>query len=216
MKLFLDTANIEEIREGATWGVIDGVTTNPTLLAREGGNWRGVVDEICRLVPGPISVEVVSTEADGMVEEAFKLKDIAENVVIKIPMGEEGIKATSILSQEGVKVNLTLIFSPNQALLGAKAGAYFVSPFVGRIDDAGQDGMILIQEMVDIFDNYSFDTQVLAASIRHPIHVLRCAQAGADIATIPYKVMKQLFNHPLTDKGIAAFLADWDKVKEGQ
>jgi transaldolase len=213
MKLFLDTANLDEIREGATWGVVDGVTTNPTLLAREGGNWRAVVNEICELVPGPISVEVTSTDAQGMIEEAMKLKDIAQNVVIKIPMGEEGIKATSMLSEEGVKVNLTLVFSANQALYAAKAGAFFVSPFIGRLDDAGQDGMLLIQEMIDIFDNYNFDTQVLAASIRHPIHVVRCAQAGADIATIPYKVMKAMFRHPLTEKGLAAFLADWEKVK---
>ncbi len=213
MKLFIDTANVEEIRKANELGVICGVTTNPSLIAKEGRNFREVVQEICSIVDGPISAEVVSLEAEGMVKEARELAKIHPNIVIKVPMIPEGLKATKILSGEGIKTNLTLVFSANQALLAALAGATYVSPFVGRLDDIGQEGMELIRDIVHIFDQYMFKTEVIAASIRHPIHVTDSAKAGAHIATVPYKVILQMTQHTLTDIGVQKFLADWEQVK---
>ncbi len=212
MKIYIDTANLEKIKEVASWGILDGVTTNPSLVAKENTNFEALVKEICRIVDGPISAEVMSEKAEEMVEEARKLASIHKNIVIKIPMTEEGLKATRELSKHGIKVNMTLIFSAAQALLAAKAGARYVSPFVGRLDDVGQDGMELVGEILDIFDNYSFECEVIVASVRHPIHVVQAAEMGADIATIPYDVLKKLFNHPLTDIGIERFKRDWEKV----
>lgn len=215
MKLFIDTANMQEIREAAGWRIIDGVTTNPSLMAKEGKkDSKAVISEICSLVDGPISAEAISPDAEGMAREGREFASWHENVVVKAPMTEEGIKACRKLTEDGVKVNVTLVFSANQALLAAKAGAYFVSPFVGRIDDAGADGMQVVRDIVQIYRNYGFKTQVLAASIRHPVHVLEAAKAGADIATCPYKVLKQLFRHPLTDAGIKAFNDDWQKLQK--
>lgn len=213
MEIFIDSANIEEIREANALGVITGVTTNPSLIAKEGRNFQEVVREITNIVDGPISAEVISLESSGMVEEARELIKIHPNIVIKIPMTAEGLKATKILSQEKIKVNMTLIFSANQALLAAKSGAAFVSPFVGRLDDAGQDGMQLIEEIVDIFYNYDISAKVIVASVRHPLHVTQAALLGADIATVPYKVILQMVKHPLTDLGIKKFLTDWETVK---
>lgn len=213
MKIFIDTANIEEIRQAHRLGVICGVTTNPSLIAKEGRNFREVVQEICAIVDGPISAEVISLQADGMVKEAEELAQIHPNIVIKIPMTPEGLTATSILKEKGIRTNVTLVFSANQALLAALAGASFVSPFVGRLDDVGQDGMELIRDIVQIFDIYGYDTEIIAASIRHPIHAAESAKAGAHIATIPYKVILQMTKHPLTDIGIEKFLADWETVK---
>ncbi|MFZ3170977.1 MAG: fructose-6-phosphate aldolase [Carboxydocellales bacterium] len=213
MKLFIDTANVEEIRKANELGVISGVTTNPSLIAKEGRNFRQVVQEICAIVDGPISAEVIGLEAEGMVQEARELVKIHPNIVIKVPMIPEGLKATKILSGEGIKTNVTLVFSANQALLAALAGASYVSPFVGRLDDIGQEGMELIREIVHIFDQYMFKTEVIAASIRHPIHVTDCAKAGAHIATVPYKVIMQMTKHSLTDIGVERFLADWEQVK---
>ena len=213
MKLFIDTANVEEIRKANELGVISGVTTNPSLIAKEGRNFRQVVQEICAIVDGPISAEVISLEAPGMVQEARELVKIHPNIVIKVPMIPEGLKATKILAGEGIKTNVTLVFSANQALLAALAGASYVSPFVGRLDDIGQEGMELIREIVHIFDQYMFKTEVIAASIRHPIHVTDCAKAGAHIATVPYKVIMQMTKHSLTDIGVEKFLADWEQVK---
>lgn len=213
MKLFIDTANVDEIRKANELGVISGVTTNPSLIAKEGRNFRQVVQEICAIVDGPISAEVISLEAPGMVQEARELIKIHPNIVIKVPMTPEGLKATKILSGEGIKTNVTLVFSANQALLAALAGASYVSPFVGRLDDIGQEGMELIREIVHIFDQYMFKTEVIAASIRHPIHVTDCAKAGAHIATVPYKVIMQMTKHSLTDIGVERFLADWEQVK---
>lgn len=213
MKLFIDTANVEEIRKANELGVICGVTTNPSLIAKEGRNFREVVQEICSIVDGPISAEVVSLEAEGMVKEARELAKIHPNIVIKVPMIPEGLKATKILSGEGIKTNVTLVFSANQALLAALAGATYVSPFVGRLDDIGQEGMELIRDIVHIFDQYMFKTEVIAASIRHPIHVTDSAKAGAHIATVPYKVILQMTQHTLTDIGVQKFLADWEQVK---
>ncbi len=213
MKIFIDTANIEEIKEANDLGIISGVTTNPSLIAKEGRDFQQVVKEICEIVDGPISAEVISTEADGMVKEARELSKIHKNIVIKVPMCAEGLKAVKILSSEGIKTNVTLIFSANQALLAARAGATYVSPFVGRIDDVGQNGMELISEIVQIFAQYGFNTEIIAASIRHPIHVKEAALLGADIATIPYKVIMQMIKHPLTDVGIQKFLDDWNKMK---
>ena len=209
MKIFLDTANIDEIKEGASWGIVDGVTTNPSLIAKEKRDFKQVVKEICDIVDGPISAEVISEDSEGMISEARELVKIHKNIVIKIPMTVEGLKAVSILSKEGIKTNVTLIFSPNHALLAAKAGATYVSPFLGRLDDVGSQGMDLVRTIVEIFFNYDYDTEVIAASIRHPLHVVDAALAGAHIATIPMKVLQQMVKHPLTDKGIESFMNDW-------
>jgi len=214
MKFFLDTANVEEIKKAIEWGILDGVTTNPTLIAKTGRPFKEVVKEILELVDGPVSLEVVSLDAEGMVREGRILAELGENVVIKIPMTPEGLKAVQILESEGIPTNVTLIFSPTQALLAAKAGASYVSPFVGRIDDISGEGMKLIREIKEIFLNYEFDTEIIVASIRHPMHVLEAALIGADICTIPFKVMEQLFKHPLTDVGLERFLKDWESVPE--
>ena len=210
MKLFIDTANIDQIREMA-W-VIDGVTTNPTLVAREKRPFEEIVREICGIVDGPVSAEVTALDAPGMISQAQALAEIHDNVVIKIPMTEAGMRAVDELSQEGIRTNVTLVFSANQALLAAKCGASFVSPFVGRIDDAGGNGMELVSEIVEIYRNYGFSTEIIVASVRHPRHVLEAALLGAEIATVPYAVLKKLFNHPLTDVGIDRFLKDWEQV----
>jgi len=214
MKLFLDTANIDEIREAYALGVISGVTTNPSLIAKEGRNFAEVIREIAAIVDGPISAEVVSQDAAGMVAEALELAALHPNVVIKIPMSAEGLKATSILSKKGIRTNVTLIFSANQVLLAALAGATFVSPFVGRLDDINQDGVDLLYDIMDIVNRYQLPTEVIAASIRHPIHVLHAAKAGTHIATVPYRVLQQMIQHPLTDAGIKKFLEDWETVKD--
>jgi transaldolase len=214
MKLFIDTANIEHITEASKWGVIDGVTTNPSLIAKEGRDFKEVIDIITKLIPGPVSAEVTELTSDKMIVQARGLAKWADNVVVKIPMTEEGIKATSVVSKDGIKVNMTLIFSANQALLAAKAGASFVSPFVGRLDDIGQDGMEVIREIVEIYENYAIETELLSASIRHPRHVIESAMAGADIATVPYKILKQMFRHTLTDVGLDKFMADWAGMKK--
>ena len=213
MKLFIDTANIEEIREINDWGVICGVTTNPSLIAKEGRVFEEVVKEISEIVDGPISAEVISLERDGMLEEARKLAKIHKNIIIKLPMTKEGLKATRILTEEGIRTNVTLIFSANQALLAARAGATYVSPFVGRLDDIGNDGKSIVEDIVDIFSIHEIHTQIIAASIRHPIHVLDAARAGADIATIPFKVFEQMLGHPLTNSGIDSFLQDWKNLE---
>jgi transaldolase len=212
MKFFIDTANIREIEEGLSLGMVDGVTTNPSLIAREKKPFKNVVTEILERVSGPVSLEVVGLKAEEMVEEGKKLAKLGEQVVIKVPMTTEGLKATKILSSEGISVNQTLVFSPVQALMAAKAGAAYVSPFVGRLDDASHNGMDIVEQILAIYDCYGFDTEVIVASIRHPRHVLEGALMGADIATIPFKVIEQLAKHPLTDKGIELFLADWKKV----
>lgn len=209
MKLFIDTANVREIEEIAKWGVIAGVTTNPSLIAREGRNFREVVKEITDLVPGPISAEVNSPNWQDMLKEGRELAKISENIVIKVPMTEDGLIAVSHFAKEEIRTNVTLVFSVNQALLAARAGASFVSPFVGRLDDIGWDGISLIQEITEVFELYGLDCEVIAASIRHPIHVTECASAGADIATIPYQVFKKMVSHPLTDRGIETFERDW-------
>lgn len=214
MLFFLDTANFDEIKEAADFGFLDGVTTNPTLIAKEGKDFKETVLKICSVVKGPVNAEVVSMDADGMIREARELVTWAPNIFVKIPMTEEGMKATSRLSQEGVRVNVTLVFTPNQALLAAKAGAAYVSPFVGRLDDIGEDGMKVVEDSVAIYKIYNYSTQVLAASIRHPMHLLRAAQAGAHIATLPFPVLKQLFKHPLTDTGLKQFMDDWKKVPQ--
>jgi transaldolase len=216
MKIFLDTANLEEIRQGVEWGIVDGVTTNPTLIAKEGADFEKRIKEICELVQGPVSAEVISLNWEGMVEEARKLAAIDEHVVIKIPMTPDGIKAVKILSAEGIRTNVTLVFSANQALLAAKAGATYVSPFVGRIDDNGNDGLKLLEEIMQIFVNYGFETEVIAASIRHPMHVVEAALIGVDIATVPFDVLKKMFMHPLTDVGIKRFLQDWESYKSSK
>ena len=213
MKFFLDTANLDEIREVASWGILDGVTTNPTLVSKESGKFEDLVREICAVVPGPVSAEAVATRAEEIIPEARRLAALASNVVVKVPVSVEGLKATKTLAAEGIGVNMTLVFSASQALLAAKAGARFVSPFIGRLDDASEDGMALIEEIVTIFENYRLGTEVIVASIRHPRHVVEAALLGADIATIPYAVMTKLVRHPLTDAGIERFLADWRKVK---
>lgn len=210
MRFFIDTANIEEIKEANELGVICGVTTNPSLIAKEGRDFIEVVKEISTIVDGPISAEVISLDHKGMVEEADKLAKIHKNIVIKLPMTLEGLKATKILSQKGIKTNVTLIFSATQALLAARAGATYVSPFVGRLDDIGQDGLSLIEEIVDIFNVNAIETEIIVASVRNPIHVSQAARLGADIATVPYKVITQMSKHPLTDKGIENFLKDWE------
>ena len=212
MKLFLDTANVEQIREANDWGIIDGVTTNPSLIAKEGRNFKEVVEEICSIVDGPISAEVISLDAKGMVKEGRELAKIHENINIKVPMTAEGLKAVKEFTARGINTNVTLIFSANQALLAAKAGATYVSPFVGRIDDTGHDGLKLVQDIVQIYMNYAFDTEIIVASTRNPIHVLESAKAGAHIATVPWNLLQQMVKHPQTDIGIAKFLADWEKV----
>lgn len=214
IKLFLDTANIEEIRRAAALGVIHGVTTNPSLIAKEGRDFQTVVKEITSIVDGPVSAEVISLEAEGMVREAEELAKIHPNVVIKIPITTEGLKAVKALKEKGIRTNVTLVFSANQALLAALAGASFVSPFVGRLDDVGHDGMALVAEIAEIFLSYGFSTEIIAASIRHPLHVIAAARAGAHIATIPFKVLLQMVKHPQTDAGIEKFLADWGKMNE--
>ena len=213
VKLFIDTANIDEIREINQWGVLSGVTTNPSLIAKEGKDLKEVIEEIASIVDGPISGEVISLDTEGMLKEARELAKIHPNIVIKIPMTEEGLKAVNILSKENIKTNVTLIFSANQALLAAKAGASFVSPFVGRLDDVGNEGLNIVEDIVKIFDIYNIKAEIIAASIRHPMHVIEIAKLGADIATIPYNIFKQMLVHPLTDKGIEKFLADWEKMK---
>jgi len=212
MKIFLDTANLDQIKEINSWGILDGVTTNPSLVAKEGCDFESRIKEICEVVDGPISAEAVSMESEGMVKEARKLSKMHKNVIVKIPMISEGLKAVKILSKEGIKTNMTLVFSPNQALLAAKAGATYVSPFVGRLDDISHTGMDLVRDIVSIYRIYGFKTQVIAASIRHPVHVTEAALAGAHVATIPYDVLKKMIRHNLTDEGIEKFLKDWEKV----
>ncbi|HMA76869.1 MAG TPA: fructose-6-phosphate aldolase [Candidatus Krumholzibacteriaceae bacterium] len=214
MKFFIDTANVQQIREAAELGVLDGVTTNPTLLSREEGGFKDILKEICSIVPGPVSAEVVSLEADGMVKEGKELCKIADNIIIKVPCIREGIKAIGKFKAEGIKTNATLCFSANQGLLVAKAGATYVSPFVGRIDDVGSPGLDLVSDLVMIFNNYSFTSQIIVSSIRSVQHVYEAALMGADVATIPLKVIEQLIKHPLTDVGIEKFLADWEKVEK--
>lgn len=214
MKLFLDSANLEEIREVASWGVLDGVTTNPSLCSKESVTFEDNIRAICALTPGPVSAECVSLEAEEIVVEARSLARIAPNVAIKIPIGVEGLKATKALHAEGIAVNMTLVFSTGQALLAAKAGARFVSPFIGRLDDIAEDGMALVEEIVQVFENYRLETEVIVASVRHPRHVIDAARLGADIATVPFGVMAKLVRHPLTDIGVERFLADWRKVKK--
>jgi transaldolase len=212
MKFFLDTANLDELKQGAAWGIVDGVTTNPTLIAKEGVAIEDQIRKICDIVDGDISAEVVSTATAEMLPEGRKLAKIHKNVVVKLPLTRDGIKACSALSKEGIRVNVTLCFSAGQALLAAKAGAYIISPFVGRIDDIGWDGMSVIDEIVTIYQNYGYKTQILAASLRSGVHVIQAAKAGADIGTMPFKVLDMLFNHPLTDKGLDQFLKDYRKV----
>jgi transaldolase len=214
MKLFLDSANLDEIREVAGWGVLDGVTTNPSLCSKESVSFEDNIRRICALTPGPVSAECVSLKADEIAAEGRVLAKIAPNVAVKVPVGIEGLKAARTLHGEGVAVNMTLIFSSGQALLAAKAGARFVSPFIGRLDDIAEDGMALIEEIVEIFDNYRIETEVIVASVRHPRHVIEAARIGADIATVPFGVMEKLVRHPLTDIGVERFLADWRKVKK--
>jgi transaldolase len=212
MKFFLDTANVDEIRDAASTGILDGVTTNPTLISKEGAPFEDQLLKICSLVDGPVSAETVSRDAEGMVDEGQHLAKLHRNIVVKCPMTKEGLKATKVLSGEGVRVNVTLVFSAPQAIMAAKAGAFFVSPFVGRLDDVGQDGMALIRDIVTIFGNYDFRTEVLVASVRNPVHVVQAALAGADVCTLPAKVFDQLLKHPLTDRGVEQFLKDWEKV----
>ncbi|MEW6061118.1 MAG: fructose-6-phosphate aldolase [Bacteroidota bacterium] len=211
MKFFIDTANIAEIKEANALGVLDGVTTNPSLVAKEGKEFIPLLKEICAIVDGPISAEVVSTDFDGMMKEAHDLAKIHNNIVVKIPLIKEGLKAVKALKSEGIRTNVTLCFSPNQALLAAKAGAAYISPFVGRLDDISTDGMQLIEQIITIYNNYGFDTEVLVASVRHPIHVVQAALMGAHVCTMPFKVIDQLIKHPLTDIGLERFLADWKK-----
>ena len=213
MKFFIDTANVDEIREAASYGLLDGVTTNPTLISMEEGDPREILREITKVVDGPVSAEVTALEADGMVEEGLSLRKIADNIVVKIPMTLEGMKALRALSKQGVPTNCTLVFDAAQALMCAKAGATYASPFVGRLDDISTDGMQLIEQICTIYANYGFETEVLVASVRHPIHVVQAALLGAHVATIPAKVIQQLAKHPLTDIGLEKFLADWEKVK---
>jgi len=213
MKFFIDTANLDEIREANSMGMVDGVTTNPSLIAKESGNFEQIISQICEIVDGPVSAEVISTEHEKMVEEARKLAAIHENIVVKIPMLVDGLKAVRQLTEEGIKTNVTLIFSPLQALMAAKAGATYVSPFVGRLDDLAQEGMLLVEQLVEIYSNYAYETEIIVASVRNPLHVLDAAVMGADIATIPFGVLKKLAAHPMTDKGLKAFLDDWNNKK---
>ena len=213
MKFFIDTANVDEIRKANDLGILDGVTTNPTLVSKEGREFKGLIMEICQIVEGPVSAEVVSVDAEGMIREAKELAKLADNIVVKIPLIEEGLKAVKILAQEVIKTNVTLCFSPVQALMAAKAGATYISPFVGRLDDIGHRGMELAEEIITVYDNYGYETEVIVASIRNPTHVLDAALMGADIATMPYKVIQQLIKHPLTGIGLDKFLADWKKLE---
>lgn len=213
MQIFLDTANLDQIKEAASWGILDGATTNPTLVSKENLKFEDLIKKICKIVPGPVSVECVSTKSKDIIKEARGLTKLADNVVVKIPICVEGLKAIKVVAREGIKVNTTLIFSPNQALLAAKAGARFVSPFIGRLDDISHQGMDLVDEIVTIFNNYGFETEVIVASIRHPLHVLEAALMGADIATVPFAVLEKMVKHPLTDIGMEKFLKDWSKVK---
>ncbi|MCD6499762.1 MAG: fructose-6-phosphate aldolase [Deltaproteobacteria bacterium] len=212
MKFFIDTADTEEIRQANDMGLVDGVTTNPSLVAKTGRPFREVITEICSIVDGPVSAEATASDHDGLVQQARELASIADNVVVKIPLNFEGLKAVRTLKNEGIRTNVTLCFSATQALLAAKAGASYISPFVGRLDDVSHVGMELVEQILDIYANYAFDTEVIVASVRNPLHVLDAAQTGADIATIPFKILKQLVHHPLTDVGIERFLADWEKV----
>lgn len=213
MQFFLDTGMVDEIKQALDWGILDGVTTNPSLIAKTGRPFLEVAKEILQLVDGPVSLETVSRDADGMIREGRMLAELGDNVVVKIPMTPEGMKAVQVLESEGIPTNVTLIFSPAQALIAAKAGASFVSPFIGRIDDVSSDGMKVIREVKQIFDNYDIvDTEIIVASVRHPMHVVEAALIGADICTMPFEVMKKLFQHPLTDRGIELFLKDWEKV----
>ena len=214
MKIFLDTANLESIRMYNDMGLVDGITTNPSLLAKEGGDPQKTMEEISRIIKGDVSLEVVSTDYDGMMEEGRRLRKYGDNVVVKCPMTGEGLKACKSLTAEGIPVNITLVFSPNQAVLAAKAGAKYVSPFIGRLDDIGQDGMNLIKEIKVIFSNYSFKTQILVASVRHPLHVIDAAKIGADVVTLPPGVLDKMLQHPLTKIGLDNFLADWEKLKQ--
>ncbi len=214
MKIFLDTAHIPHIREAVDWGTCDGVTTNPSLISKEGRSFDEIVKEICSMVDGPVNLEVVSEDPRGMLKEARELAAIHENVVVKVPMTPDGLKAVRLLKKDGIRTNVTLVFSPNQALLAAKAGAYIVSPFIGRLDDEGHVGMEVIRQIVTIYENYDFETNVLVASIRHPVHVVEAAMAGAQISTLPYGVLKKMFHHSLTDVGLRKFIADWKKVPE--
>jgi transaldolase len=216
MKFFIDTANIDEIKEAHSMGMVDGVTTNPSLIAKEGRNFEEIIKEICDIVDGPISAEVVSTDTEGMLKEARNLSKIHDNIVVKIPMLVNGLKATRKLSEEGIKTNVTLVFSPLQALMAAKAGATYVSPFIGRLDDISQEGLLLVEQIIEIYGNYAFDTEIIVASIRNPLHVLESALMGADIATIPFSVLNKLAAHPMTDKGLKAFLDDWDRATKAQ
>jgi len=213
MKFFIDTANIDEIKEAHSMGMVDGVTTNPTLIAKEGRDFEEIIKEICEIVDGPISAEVISVETEGMLNEARRLSKIHDNIVVKIPMTVDGLKATRRLTEEGIKTNVTLVFSPLQALMAAKAGATYVSPFIGRLDDVSQEGLLLVEQIVEIYSNYAFDTEIIVASVRNPLHVLDSALIGADIATIPFNVLGKLAAHPLTEKGLKAFLDDWNKAK---
>ena len=214
MKIFLDTADIEEIRTAARWGVLDGVTTNPSLYAKVGGSYEDILREICRLTSGPVSAEVVAEDVDGMLTEGRAFAKLAPNIIVKVPMSENGLEAIARFADEGIRTNCTLVFSTNQGLLAAKAGATLISPFVGRLDDINQDGMTCVREMAEIFAIHDIDAQVLAASIRHPLHVTQAALAGAHIATLPFKVLQQMIRHPLTDKGIVTFRQDWEKARE--
>jgi transaldolase len=216
MKFFIDTANVEEIREAASLGILDGVTTNPSLVAKEGRDFQEVLREIVSIVNGPISAEVTAEDRDGMLKQGRELAKISPNITIKVPLTKEGLQTCKSLRSEGIDVNVTLCFSPSQALLAAKADATFISPFVGRLDDISHEGMELIRQIRVIYDNYGFETQILAASLRHPLHVVESALAGADVATMPYKVVIQLLKHPLTDIGMAKFMADWEKASEKQ
>jgi len=212
MKFFIDTANIQEIKKANEWGLVDGVTTNPSLVSREGRDFKDLIKEICSIVDGPISAEAISLDAEGMIKEARELSKIHKNIVVKIPMTLEGLKAVKVVAKEGIKTNVTLVFSPTQALMAAKAGATYASPFVGRLDDISQNGMELIDQIMTIYENYNFTTEVIVASIRHPLHVVDAALTGAHVATIPFKVIEQLSKHPLTDIGIDRFMKDWEKV----
>ena len=215
MKIFLDTANLESIKKFNDMGLLDGITTNPSLMSKEGGNPKDVMAEITKIIKGDVSLEVVSTEYSGMIEEGKRLRQYGKNVIVKVPMTPDGLKACKSLSSEGIPVNVTLVFSPNQALLAAKSGAKYVSPFIGRLDDIGQDGMHLIKEIKEIFLNYKFETQILVASIRHPMHVVAAAKIGAHAVTLPPAVLDKMLQHPLTDIGLENFLSDWKKLKAG-
>lgn len=215
MLFFLDTADIDEIRQGLEWGMVDGITTNPSLIAKQGKPYLPTVREIAELVPGPVNGEVLATEYDAMLAEGRRLAALAANVVVKLPLGPPGLRAVRTLAAEGIRTNVTLCFSAAQALLAAKAGATYISPFIGRLDDVGQEGMLLIEEILEMYEHYDFDTQVLVASVRHPMHVVQAARLGADVATLPFNVLAQLYRHPLTDVGLDKFLGDWKKTGKG-